>query len=63
MDRTAVCRRFFLREKFGCSGQLDLGLVGIVGRGLLVMTRIGDDTSNLWFFPPTVPLDFFFSLA
>lgn len=53
MDRTAVCRRFF-GEKFDCSGQLDLGLVGVVGRGLLVMTRIGDDTSNLWFFPPTV---------
>lgn len=42
-----LCVGVFFREKFGCSGQLDLGLVGVVGRGLLVMTRIGDDTWNL----------------
>lgn len=46
-------------RKFDCSGQLDFGFVGVVGRGLLVMTRIGDDTLNLWFFPPTVFLDLF----
>lgn len=50
MDRAAVCRRWFER-KYLCSGRLNFDLVGVVGRGLLVMTGTGNGSPNLRFFP------------